>query len=106
MAIIRAPLFSISASGTIGNKLMFRSTKRGSVASRKPRMPKKASMPQLAERQRVRNARDKWMALDVPTRNRWYYLATTKRMNSWILFFREYMIQQCTGSQFPLIPRY
>lgn len=104
MPKIKGPLFSISATGSVGPVLCFRATKRGAQAQRAP-VPQAAPSPaQLAERARVKDASASWRILDATTKGEWLALATARSKNPWILFCSEYLIQQCSGATLPELP--
>jgi hypothetical protein len=104
MAKLRAPLFSISASGRVGRVLCYSATRHGASARRAGRPTGQASAAQLAERERVRAATVAWLALGEPDASDWRALAVARGKNPWILFCSEYLIQQCAGASLPLLP--
>jgi len=104
MTKLRGPLMSISATGSIGRTITYRATRWGARAQHHS-VPRAApSTAQLAERQRRRDAGATWRALDAPTRAKWGALAAANLRNPWIVFAGEYVLQQCSPPDTPLIP--
>lgn len=104
MAKVTAPLFSATASGTVGRKLTYRNTQQGAVVQR-PAIPSKpATFAQGAERTRFTAAMAAWAALGSTPRGEWQAAAAHWSMRADMLFTREYLLQQVTGSALPLIP--
>jgi hypothetical protein len=104
MAKITAPLFSISASGTIGKKVTFRATKHGNRAGKPPVPSPSATIPQQFNRQQMRDAAVTWYLLDQPDRDEWQLYGAPVDRSGWVAFFTEYVIQQCQPPEFPLVP--
>ena len=104
MAKIKHPLHSISASGTIGGAISFRATARGAVAANTPQPYAQKSSAQLANQQRMSEARAAFKTLSTADRGHWQTLASKYRRSAWACFFAEYQYQFTQTPNMPLIP--
>lgn len=126
MATVRAPLFSISASGSVGKlsfselaqhrnavKRMLGHTTTVRARARKPHAP--VSQAQIAHRAAVKAAAKAWKALPQLTQAKWKAKGITVRVASrrglafrllhgYALFLTEWFIQGITSPDLPLLP--
>jgi hypothetical protein len=126
MAKIAGPLFSIAASGSVGN-VTFSASQAGAspiagqsskthIARSKPRPSSwPASSDQLAMRSKCRSAAAAWQSLSALDKSKWTALGyTTHRAgqgatpinckNGWPKFLQEYIIQHVVSPSTPLLP--
>lgn len=104
MAKTKGPLFSLSASGTIGKLISFRMGKTGPEVTKKPHPKTQPSEQQAIERQRMKDARAGFLTLSGEDLTNWQALATVKNRPTWNVFFQEWQRQQVEAGQMPLIP--
>lgn len=104
MAKIKSPLCSVSASGSIAGRITYRATRAGAVAQ-SPAIPTGAATDaQAYQRQRMRDARAAWNALDAALLAEWEALGAARDLNPWPIFFQEYLVQDCSGVRLPIVP--
>lgn len=104
MAKVRGPLFSVGASGTVGDLLTFNPGQNATVARSKPRHYPPATTPQETVRQQCRDAAAAWHALDLATRNEWSAVAKASGRLPFAKYLIEWNAQNCTPQQPPFIP--
>lgn len=104
MAKTFGPLHSFSAAGTVGASLTFRRFRGATVAERTPRPPAAQSAAQAAHRQTISDAATAWRSLTETDRDEWLALAIANGGNPYLLFAREWQIQQSTSDNPPACP--
>lgn len=104
MAKVRAPLFSVAASGTIGKKLTYRQTAGGSICQTPPIPTGDPSAAQTEERQRFAVALNSWATLPTATKEQWQGAALTLGHQPVMLYTREYLLQRVQPPALPMIP--
>jgi len=104
LAKVFGPLHSISASGTVGHAVSFRATTAGAVVTSKARSYQQNSSAQLANQQRMLDARDAFRTLDSTDLTDWRAVGLARRCSAWAAFFAEYQYQYVQAPGLPLIP--
>jgi hypothetical protein len=115
MAVITHPLFSISASGSVGHIVYNNSSGKQTARVRSFRRVPLASAAQTTCRNNCRLAAIAWAGLDEQTREEWAtrglklrYVSDAENLttlhNGWTLWLGEWCLQQATPSRYPLIP--
>ena len=104
MAKIKNPIYSLSASGSIGGILSFRSTAGGSVCTKKPGSYAQQTTGQLANQQQMIDARKSFKLLTQKQLQQWQARANAVKLKIWPEYFREYQNQMVTYPNQPLIP--
>ena len=104
MAIVKQPLHSLSASGSIGGAVSFRATAGGAVCTMKAKKYPQQSTAQLTNQARMQAARVAFRGLATADRNLWQLLATKYRRSAFACFFAEYQYQVVQAPNVPLIP--
>lgn len=105
MAIIRNPLFSIAASGTIGRILTIRSAETRTIASLPMRPNAQPSAAQQQCRLRGSWAATTWAGLTTAEQDQWKALALTRELPPFGLYMREFCAQRCTLTRKPQVPQ-
>lgn len=110
MAHVKCPLFSFSASGSVGRLTFGPENGRPAllaVARKKPRASSTAPSPrQMLYRERLASASATWNALDEETRGLWVDVGSGGDRTPFTLFCREYILQRVTPPALPLVPDY
>lgn len=104
MAIVKGALFSIAASGTLGNLIEFNASQFRQSVRLKPNIPKAASNPQLAIRQRMKDCAITWRLLSSLDQLQWKNLVIGKQTTPYAKFTLEYHAQNSTPQTPPMIP--
>jgi hypothetical protein len=104
MAKVSNPFFSLAASGTVGGLLCARMGKDGAQVMRPPRNFAPPSPEQLAQRQKMIDARAAYLQMDNQARADWDSVAMARGMPTWNAYFAEWQYQQVTAGDQPLIP--
>lgn len=104
MARIKNPLFSLSASGSIGKVVAFRATRFGSVCAFSPSSYSQNTENMLINQQAMINARSAFNTLSVVDLASWASRANAINKDVWPCFFSEYRLQRVTAPNMPLIP--
>lgn len=104
MAKTTAPLFSLSASGTVARALSFRTTAGRQVAQ----VPKLRQAPQtavqVANSANWRDACRYWFAMSDQLKDEWRALGAATSTPPLAVWCREWVRQRATPSTPPLIP--
>lgn len=104
MAKVSQPLFSFSATGTVGGMVSFRSTGGPHVAKRKPSAYSQDTAAMRANQQRMKDARTAFKALDADTLAAWRQTAAQYNKETWTYFFTQYQYQLITAPDAPQVP--
>lgn len=104
MPKVRGPLFSLSASGQFDDKVQFRTTAAGCIVTRPQLTTPPRSPAQDAQAARFQVAVQGWRDLDMPTRDQWRTAATSTGMTGYQFYISEYMGQNITPPDQPMIP--
>ena len=104
MARVVNPLFSLSASGSIGKMITFKQTPGGAVVTRKAEPYKQQSENQLLNQQTMHSALAAFKTLSTTDLARWRAVAVKKGISAWAEFFFEYHVQSVVHPGMPLIP--
>lgn len=104
MAKVSAPLFSLGASGTVGDVLTFNQSNTAPVCRRKPTGYKPATIPQAVCRQRCSDAAAHWRSLDAPSRAEWVAVAALSGANVFTKYLLEWNAQGSTPAAPPFLP--
>jgi hypothetical protein len=104
MAKVTSPLMSINATGSIGGVLTCKKVNGISTIRKKAGRRPCNSIPQEAEKQRMRDARESFTALSDEDLTLWGYIATKRKLSSWVTFWAEYQNQRVIAPDAPLIP--
>jgi hypothetical protein len=97
---------SIRASKTFGGLITYRMVRGVQQVGRRRRPIKAATMPQIAVRQRMSEAKRAYQTLPAGVSNQWRSLATQRGSNPWILFHQEWVRQRIQSPALPLIPAF
>lgn len=104
MAIVRNPLFSLAASGRVGDLLTFRMNEKRATARRWRSPSAPATAAQQAERLRASWAASQFHALEPIPRQRWDAYALAIGLPVFAAYMGEFCAQRCTLSTQPEIP--
>lgn len=104
MAKTTAPLFSVSAAGTIGRLVTFRRVMIGGVAQVRPMTPAPPTQRQAEHRALMAAARLAWRDLDATTRAAWIVYANHIGLPSFATYCREWFTQRPASPADLLLP--
>ena len=104
MTKIKGPLHSLAASGSVAGLFSFRQTAGGSVLTKKPAPYPQTSPNQLANQQRMTDARTSFLALSSTDLALWQVVAVARKRSAWASYFAEYQYQFIQTPNAPLIP--
>lgn len=106
MAKTTAPLFSLSASGTVARAVSFRTTAGRQVAQAPKLRPSPKSEALAAAQASWRNACQHWYALEPAHRQAWMNTAAQFSLPPLALWCREWTDQRATPTTPPHLPVY
>jgi hypothetical protein len=101
MAVIRGPLFSVSASGSIGKAITYQRDIKGFACRRMPIPPNRKTVAQLAQRERHVAGLRAWQSLIQTQRNIWNAYTDNDNNKGYHAFMSQYIRR--TGL---LLPQY
>lgn len=104
MARVRAPLFSLGASGAFGRVLVFRTSLRGTSAQRMPRIRVRPSQVQTTRRQAFREAAAAWRNINEAAKYLWKQEGQERHMSGYNLWISEWYTQGITPPNLPTLP--
>lgn len=104
MARVKSPLFSLSATGSIGKVAAFRTTRYGSVCAFSPSSYAQNTPNMLANQQAMIDAAIAYKSLSNADLSEWQARAIAIHQDVWPCFFAEYRLQAVTAPNSPLIP--
>lgn len=94
MAKTRAPLFSVSAAGTVGRLVTFRRVMIGGVAQVRPMTIAPPTQRQVEHRAIMAAARLAWRDLDTTTKSAWTVYATHLGLPAFATYCKEWFTQR------------
>lgn len=104
MAKTTAPLYSLSASGTIARAVSYR-TSAGQQIAQAPKLRQSPPSAILAASQgRWQEACSTWCSIDPAVRQEWQTAAQSTNLPPMALWCREWTTQRATPSTLPRIP--
>lgn len=104
MPKVRGPLFSLSASGQFDDKVQFRTTAAGCIATKPQLTTPPRSPAQTAQAARFQIAVQGWRDAGIPTRDAWRVAATSTGMTGYQFWVSEYLGQNIVPPAQPMIP--
>jgi hypothetical protein len=104
MPRVKGPLFSLAASGTFDNKLEFRTTAAGPVVAKIRKANPNRTPAQEAQAERFALAVAGWRGAGIPVRDAWRNAATPLGLIGYRYFLAEWMAQNITAPDLPVIP--
>lgn len=104
MPKVRGPLFSISATGTFRDLLVYRTTGDETTVARPRQVAPPRSIAQQAQATRFRNAVTGWAALSINDKAGWAAAAVPYNLTGYQLYLREYQLQNITPPAQPTLP--
>lgn len=104
VARVRAPLFSLGASGAFGRVIVFRTSLRGTSVQRMPRIRVRPSQVQTTRRQAFRQAAAAWKGTNEATRYLWGQEGRERHMSGYNLWISEWYTQGITPPGLPVLP--
>lgn len=99
-----APLFSVSASGTVARIITFRAMRVGNRVQVRPFVAPSPSAQQRNIRAIARAARDGWRAADLPTKAAWQHYALHIGLPTYAAWLQEWMRQRPAAATDLLVP--
>lgn len=94
MVLVKSPLLSKSASGTIGENLTFSLRDTGQQVRFQKRQKDVFSVPREVQRTLYREAYEQWNLLDSDDKKMWLRMAYSKQMTGYNLFVKTYLLSQ------------
>jgi hypothetical protein len=104
MSSVQGPLLSLTARGTVGGVIVYRTSARGTTVSRSPSRTPPPSAAQTARRERYRNAVAEWRTLDSTERQAWKDAAGSTNLTGYNVWIRQYLLQNITPPGRPNLP--
>ena len=104
MARVKGPLFSLSASGTYLNKLVFRTNSKGTHVATLPQNLPPRSPAQTAHSQKIAEMVASWKSLAPATRLQWSSCGASYGLTGYALYWREWIAQAATPQAPPVSP--
>lgn len=104
MPKITAPLFSLTAAGTIAGLITYRTNGRAQIAQANRTEQPTRTPRQARHRTLFLRAANAWHEVPAETRTKWRDLAVRQTLTAWNLYLREYLAQNVIEGQQPIIP--
>jgi len=104
MPKVTAPLFSLTASGTLDHKITYMNTQTRQVVRYNVRQPLKRSTLQQAHGARVADCRTAWRQMTPAAKVEWRSMAAILHMTGPALWAREWFAQNIFPPAAPLVP--
>ncbi len=94
MVLVKSPLLSKSASGTIGENLTFSLRDTGQQVRFQKKQKDIFTVPREIQRTLYREAYEQWNLLDSEDKTMWSRMAQNKKMTGYNLFLKTYLLTQ------------
>lgn len=104
MPKVIAPLYSLSASGTLGKTLTYSITTQNLQVRFHNAHPRKRSVLQIAHGYRVADCRASWRALSPASKAPWIAAGIWSHLTGPALYFREWFAQNIYPPNQPAVP--
>jgi hypothetical protein len=104
MARVKGPLLSLTASGTLDDVLLFKTTGATTTVQRPTSHDKPRTLQQQSHSTRVQEMCTAWRGLDAPSKLSWRLCAASLGKNGFKLFWVEWFLQNSTPSSLPVTP--
>ena len=104
MAKVTGPLFSLAASGTYRDELVFKTNSLGTYVSKPAAPPRIRSLGQQQTSQKVSDLSVTWSALAPATKTIWAVCGATFSLTGYQLWWREWFLQGSSIGTPPVSP--
>ncbi len=102
MVRVIGPLFSLGASGTYRDELVFRQKNGGTIVSCRPQITAERSQAQIDHIQKVKDLSYSWGQLTQQDRDQWATCGALVAINGYRYYWQQWFLQGSTLASLPV----